>query len=251
MTIEIDLGGRVALVTGGGRGLGLAQARHLAAAGAAVVLTGSNQAVLEAAAGAISGSHYRVHDMRNTGAAPGLIRDVEQAIGPVDMLVNNAGVHLKQPAWEVDMADWQNVVDINLSGLFALSRAALPGMIARERGAIVNISSMAGLIGLPSAAAYVATKTAVIGLTRSIAVDAGRNGIRCNAVCPGFIDTDMTRAVLASDPDRKARIMGRIPAARLASPEEIASVVTFLCSDGASYVNGQAIAVDGGYSIGF
>lgn len=242
---------RLALVTGGGRGLGLAQSRQLMASGARVVITGSTLETLQSAAAANPGLDYLQHDMRATSAAQEAVAQVEHRFGPIEFLVNNAGVHLKKAIWEADLEDWNNIVEINLTGLFALTRAVMTGMKERSRGSIVNISSMAGLMGLPNAAGYVATKTAVIGLTRSIAVDAGAHGIRCNAVCPGFIDTQMTREVLRGDPERGERILERIPVGRLAHPDEIASVVCFLCSDASSYVTGQAIAVDGGYSVGF
>ena len=255
-----DLGGRVAIVTGGSRGLGLAQAHSLLLAKATVVITGSQRASLDTAVATLKEAlgrklgealHTRLHDMRDTEATSDMVADIEHSVGPVKCLVNNAGVHLKKPIWDVETDEWRNIVDINLTGLFVITRETVRRMKPRGRGSIVNISSMAGLMALPSAAGYVATKTAVIGLTRSVAVDCGPHGIRCNAVCPGFIDTDMSRRVLAGDPERSARIRGRIPSPRLGTPEDIAALVTHLCSDDADYINGQTIAVDGGYSVGF
>ena len=255
-----DLGGHVALVTGGSRGLGLAQAHALLLANATVVITGSQAAALDAAGMALREAlgrevgerlHTRLHDIRDTEATSDLVAEIECSVGPIEYLINNAGVHLKKPIWDVETDEWRNIVDINLTGLFVMTREAVRRMKPRGRGSIVNISSMAGLMALPSAAGYVATKTAVIGLTRSVAVDCGPHGIRCNAVCPGFIDTDMTQRVLAGDPERSARIRGRIPSPRLGTPEDIAALVTHLCSDDAAYINGQTIAIDGGYSVGF
>lgn len=251
MTGDSSLDGRVALVTGGTRGLGLAQARALHASGARVVVTGTTPETVETAGAALPDGGARVHDMRDLAATPGLIAEIEQTVGPIACLVNNAGIHLKKPIWDVEDDELRDIVDVNLVGLFALTREVVRRMRDRAGGSIVNISSMAGLMALPSAAGYVATKTAVIGLTRSIAVDGGPYNIRCNAVCPGFIETDMTRKVLAGDLPRAAKIADRIPMTRLGTAEAVAAMVVHLCSDASAYVTGQAIAVDGGFSIGF
>ncbi len=170
--------------------------------------------------------------------------------GPIAALVNNAGVHLKKPVWDVTRDELDHVLGLNVGAMFAASGRYVT--LHREMGgAIVNIASMGGIMALPSAAAYVTAKTAVVGLTRSIAVDAAQFGIRCNAVSPGFIDTDMTRAILAKDPARRAKIEGRIPGAKFGTPEDVANAVFYLASDQAAYVNGTNLAVDGGYAVGF
>lgn len=252
----IDMGGRVAVVTGASRGLGLEQARALKSAGARVVLVARDLESLSEARRSLEGTDgptvdIRAHDMRSHADTGALVDAIEAQVGPIHALINNAGVHLKKPIWDVAIDEWQNIVEINLGGPFVMTREVLRHMLPRKAGTIVNISSMAGLLALPSATGYVATKTALIGLTRSVAVDAGAHGIRCNAVCPGFIDTEMTRKVLAGDPARAAKIHGRIPMPRLGLGEDIADACLFLCSDLATYVNGQVLAVDGGYSIGF
>ena len=256
MSTVIDFKGQVVVVTGGSRGLGLAQAAAFKAAGAQVVITARDQATLDEACAALNGepglpARAYAHDMRDHAAAAALVDRIEADAGAIQVLVNNAGVHLKKPIWDVTLAEWNNIVDINLSGVFTMTREVLRCMVPRSAGAIVNISSMGGLMALPSATGYVTTKTALIGFTRSVAVDAGAHGIRCNAVCPGFIDTEMTRKVLAGDPARSAKIRGRIPMPRLGQGEDIANACVFLGSEMASYINGQSLAIDGGYSIGF
>ncbi len=254
--MTIDLAGGVAIVTGGSRGLGLGQAGAFKAAGAQVVITGRDQATLDAAClqlNALPGRGVRAfaHDIREHAQTRPLVERVEREVGAIRYLVNNAGEHLKKPVWDVSLDEWTSIVDVNLSGVFTMTREVLRFMLPRQSGAIVNISSMGGLVGLPSAMGYVTTKTALLGFTRSVAVDAGAHNVRCNAVCPGFIDTEMFRKVLAGDPARGAKIRGRIPMPRLGLAEDIANACVFLCSEQASYVNGQALAVDGGYSVGF
>ncbi|CAN0174773.1 unnamed protein product, partial [Chrysoparadoxa australica] len=176
--------------------------------------------------------------------------ELHAQVGPITALVNNAGVHLKKPVWEVAPDELDRVLDINVRAMFAACGRYVD--LHREvGGAIVNIASMGGIMALPSAAAYVTAKTAVVGLTRSVAVDAAPFGIRCNAVSPGFIETDMTRAILAKDPARRDKIEGRIPSHAFGRPQDVADVVFYLASDRASYVNGVNLPVDGGYAVGF
>ncbi len=192
-----------------------------------------------------------IHDMRALKSSPQLIEKIENDIGPIKHLVNNAGIHLKKPIWDVSDEEWENIVNINLNGLFVITREVIKRMRPRKEGTIVNISSMGGILALPTAAGYVTTKTALLGLTRSIAVDCGPDNIRCNAVSPGFIDTEMTRKVLEGDPNRAKKIKGRIPMPRLGLPEDIAQTILYLSSSQSAYINGQNIPIDGGFSIGF
>ncbi|MEO8544898.1 MAG: SDR family NAD(P)-dependent oxidoreductase [Burkholderiaceae bacterium] len=256
MSKSIDFQGAVVLITGGSRGLGLAQAAAFKATGAQVAITARDPDTLEQACETLDAApglavRAYAHDMRDHAGVGALVDRIEQEVGAIQSLVNNAGVHLKKPVWDVAFDEWNNVVDINLTGVFTMTREVLRHMVPRKAGSIVNISSMGGLMALPSATAYVTTKTALIGFTRSVAVDAGAHSIRCNAVCPGFIDTEMTRKVLAGDPARSTKIRGRIPMPRLGQGEDIANACVFLCSEMASYINGQSLAIDGGYSIGF
>lgn len=236
----------VAVITGGNKGLGLAQSRRFLNAGFTVYIVARSKGETGELG---SQAHFIECDVTQDRSAEFLTRIVETA-GAVATIVNNAGVHLKKPIWDVEPEELDRVLDINVRAMFAVASRFIE--LHREiGGSIVNISSMGGLMALPSAAAYVTAKTAVVGLTRSIAVDAARFGIRCNAVSPGFIDTDMTRAVLAKDPARREKIEGRIPSHAFGTPEDVANAVFFLASDQAAYVNGVNLPVDGGYAIGF
>ncbi|MDB6179270.1 SDR family NAD(P)-dependent oxidoreductase [Paracoccus sp. Z330] len=236
----------VAVITGGNKGLGLAQSRRFLDAGYKVVVIARSRGEVDRLSGDI---RVVEHDLGGSASAEYLdaIHDEE---GGLDVLVNNAGVHLKKPIWDVSADELEHVLNINIRAMFL----ACGRYIALQReagGAIVNIASMGGIMALPSAAAYVTAKTGVVGLTRSVAVDAAQFGIRCNAVSPGFIDTDMTRAVLAKDPARRERIERRIPTHGFGSPEDVANAIFYLASEQAAYVNGVNLPVDGGYAIGF
>ncbi|MEM7061459.1 MAG: SDR family oxidoreductase [Pseudomonadota bacterium] len=236
----------VALITGGNKGLGLAQTAKFLDEGYTVHVVARSEGDL----GTLNGDvHFHGHDLSDWRNGS-YIQDIHAQTGRLDALVNNAGMHLKKPVWEVDPDELEQRLDLNVKAVFAACGHYV--QLQRESGgAIVNISSMAGLMALPSAAAYVTAKTAVIGLTRAVAVDAAGFGIRCNAVAPGFIDTDMTRAILKQDPARRAKIEGRIPGGAFGQPEDVANAVFFLASDQAAHVNGAVLPVDGGFSIGF
>lgn len=236
---------KTAVVTGGNKGLGLAQTSRFLAEGYAVHVVARSRGDLAED----SPATLRVHDLGNWSDTSYLDRIADET-GGIDALVNNAGMHLKKPAWEVAPEELQRVLDLNVNAMFA----ACGRYVALHKGvggAIVNISSMGGMMALPSSAAYVTAKTAVIGLTRSVAVDAAPFGIRCNAVCPGFIDTDMTRAILARDPARRERIERRIPGGTFGTPEDVADAIFFLAGDRARHITGVSLPVDGGFSIGF
>ena len=238
---------RHVVITGGNKGLGLAQTRLFLDRGWRVSVVARTRGDLDAHAhDALS---FVEADLAHWGD-PSWLDAIHARTGRIDGLVNNAGMHLKKPVWEVAPAELESVLDVNVKAIFAATGRYV-SLKKETGGAIVNISSMGGVMALQSAAAYVTSKTAVVGLTRSIAVDAAPYGFRCNAVCPGFIDTDMTRAVLAKDPARRQRIEDRIPSHAFGLPEDIAHAVFFLLSDDARYVNGVALPVDGGYSIGF
>ncbi|MCY6379416.1 SDR family NAD(P)-dependent oxidoreductase [Hoeflea prorocentri] len=237
---------KIAVITGGNKGLGLAQTRTFLSEGCQVHVVARSEGDLGSLTGDV---HFHAQDLSNWSDTS-YLDAVHERAGRIDILVNNAGMHLKKPVWEIEARELEARLDINLKALFAAC-----GQFVRLQwdsgGAIVNISSMGGLMALPSAAAYVTSKTAVIGLTRSVAVDAAEFGIRCNAVCPGFIDTQMTRAVLEKDPARRDKIEGRIPGGKFGTPQDVADAVWYLASDQSKYVNGVALPVDGGYSIGF
>lgn len=233
-------------ITGGNKGLGLAQTKKFLAAGYDVHVIARTPGELETLPGGVT---FHAHDLANWENT-GYLDRIKQASGRIDVLVNNAGMHLKKPVWDVEAEEFDRVIALNVKAMF-MACGAFIRLADEVGGAIVNISSMGGLLALPAAAAYVTAKTAVIGLTRSVAVDGAERGIRCNAVCPGFIDTEMTRAVLDKDPARRARIEQRIPGGVWGTPEDIADAVHFLASPEARYINGVALPVDGGYSIGF
>ncbi len=236
----------VAVITGGNKGLGLAQTRRFLNSGWRVVVVARSRGDLDSLEG---DTGFVEHDLSAPGPAD-YLRRIHVAEGGIDALVNNAGVHLKKPVWDVTTDELDQVLALNVRAMFAACGAYVD--LRRETGgAIVNVASMGALMALPSAAAYVTAKTGVVGLTRSVAVDAAPFGIRCNAVSPGFIDTDMTRAVLAKDPARRERIERRIPTHAFGTPENVADAIFWLASSGAAYVNGVNLPVDGGYAIGF
>jgi len=248
----ISLSGKQALVTGGGTGIGLAISRAFCEAGGHVIITGRREEVLRQACENL-GQHasYRVCDVSRPETIPGLIAAIGKDGIALDILVNNAGINAKKPALEVTDEEFDRIIQTNLNGLFAISREVARGMAARGKGAILNITSMAAMYGLPKVPAYSAAKTAVLGLTRALAVEWAPSGIRVNAIAPGFIFSEMTDKALNSDPERKRRVMDRTPMGRMGRAEEVAAAALFLCSDAASFITGVNLPVDGGNSIGF
>ncbi len=242
--MQIDLSGKVALVTGSTRGIGRAIAETLAGAGARVAVVGRDLPRAEAAAAEIGhGAKGFACDVSDTAQVSALVADVEAAFGTLDILVNNAGLTKDNVIVRLKDEDWDAVIDANLRGAFASIRAASRGMMKRRSGRIINISSVVGVIGNRGQANYAASKAGLIGLTKSVAKELASRNILCNAVAPGFIATDMTAAL--GDEQRKA-LEGQIPLERLGSPSDIASAVAFLASDHAAYITGQVLVVDGG-----
>jgi gluconate 5-dehydrogenase len=247
-----SLAGKSALVTGGGTGLGFGISRAFCQAGARVIVTGRRADVLKQACAELGeNASYRTADLSRLETIPDLISGIEREGIALDILVNNAGINMKKPALEVTDAEFETIIATNLTGLFALTREVARGMAARGRGAILNITSMAAMYGLPKVPAYTASKTAVLGLTRALAAEWASSGVRVNSLAPGFIYSDMTEKAFNADPERKRRAMERTPMGRMGQPEEIATAALFLCSDAASFVTGVNLPVDGGNSIGF
>lgn len=243
---------QVVLITGGGSGLGLATAKAFAASGAQVIITGRTENKLIAAVEEIGApAAYLIHDISKTETTPALVEQIETKFGPIDVLVNNAGINMKKDPLEVSDVDFDAIIQTNVNGLFSLSREVFRRMKPRGTGVIINITSMAALYGIPNVSAYTASKTAVLGLTRSTAVDFTPHGIRVNAIAPGFIDSPMLRKAFSSDPKRKRRVLERTPAKALGRPEDVAAAALFLASDGARFITGINMPVDGGNSIGF
>ena len=247
-----SLKGEIALITGGGTGLGFGIASAFVSCGARVVLTGRRERVLAEAVNALgSEAVYEVHDINQVATAGSLIERVSSRVGPVSILVNNAGIHLKKPFLETSDQELLDVLQTHLLGAYALSRAAAGPMVAKGRGVLIFLASMASLMGIPNVVAYTAAKSAYVGLVRSLSSELSPFGVRVNAIAPGWIETPMLHKALDNDPARKARILERTPMARFGSPEDIGWAAAYLCSRAGRFVTGVILPVDGGASIGF
>lgn len=247
-----SLQNQTALITGGGSGIGLAVARCLHACGASVVLAGRREAPLREACDDLGDrASWNVFDVTDFDHAPELIADIESATGSLDILINNAGLHLKKPAAEVTELEFQNLLNVHLVGAHALSRHASVGMRKRKRGSIVYMGSMASLFGIPQVIAYTAAKTAMVGVVKALSTEWAADGVRVNAIAPGWIETDMSRKALDGDPARRDKILSRTPMNKLGQPEDIGWAAAYLCSPAAAFVTGSCLPVDGGASIGF
>ncbi|HEY6059372.1 MAG TPA: 3-oxoacyl-[acyl-carrier-protein] reductase [Gemmatimonadales bacterium] len=241
---SIDLSGKVALVTGGSRGIGVAIATALHAAGAKVALCGRDGAKAQEVAASLGGAARGFAcDIGVAAQVEALAGQVEAEVGPVDILVNNAGTTKDNLLFRIGADDWDAVLDVNLKGPFLLTKLVARGMIKRRWGRIVNISSVVGLIGNKGQANYAAAKAGLIGFTKAVAKELASRNVLVNAVAPGYIDTELTRAV----PDEaKQTLQAAIPLARLGTGADVAGAVLFLASDLASYITGQVLVVDGG-----
>jgi len=247
-----SLAGRTALITGGGSGLGLAMARCMDLAGANVIIIGhSSEEKLKEATHTLSHGHYYLFDITKTEEIPSFIANVQNELGPIDILVNNAGVHCKKPVEEIQKNDLQTIFNVHIGASLSLSQAVLPSMRSRKTGNILFISSMSAFVGLTNVAAYGTAKTAILGLMRSMAAEVAMDGVRVNAIAPGFIDTPMFRQVTEKDPARQQKILGHTPMKTFGNPEDIGWGAVYLCSDAARFVTGTCLMIDGGFSIGF
>jgi len=241
----------VALVTGAAQGIGRDTAIALAQAGFAVALNdlGPSDETLAAIEAAGGRGHSYVADVANADAVAAMVAAVETDLGPVEVLVNNAGISMVRPAERTTLDDWERVLRINLTGPFVLCQAVGDGMLARRSGSIINIASVAGLLGVADRAAYNASKHGLIGLTRTLAAEWGGRGVRVNAVCPGWVKTPMDDRDQASGGYTDTDITSRIPMGRFAAPGDIAQAVVFLADpDKSAFVNGHALSVDGGWA---
>ena len=246
-TFRLD--GRLALVTGSSTGIGLALARGLAQAGAPVVLNGRDRARLAAAATALRAEGHTVHesafDATDPAAVEAAVASIEAQQGPIEILVNNAGITRRAPFTELRVEDWNAVMGTNVSGPFLVGQAVARRMVARRRGRIINICSVMSELGRPGTAAYTASKGALKMLTKAMAIELAAHGITVNGIGPGYFATELT-APLVADEQFSAWVAKRAPIGRWGRVEELAPVAVFLASDAAAFVNGHVLYVDGG-----
>jgi NAD(P)-dependent dehydrogenase (short-subunit alcohol dehydrogenase family) len=243
---------RTAIITGGGSGIGFAIAERFVKAGIRTIIIGRDPQKL-ATAGQQLGEdcHPITHDLNDLPTLPGLVREITARFGNIDILVNNAGINLKKDFQDVTDEEFDYILHTNVKAVFALSREVVKTMLPRRKGNIINISSMASQYGIPKVIAYTASKAAIEGMTRAMAVELSPEGILVNCIAPGFIATDMSAKALNGDPERKQKVFARTPMGRLGEPGEIGDAALFLASDQASYLTGVVLPVDGGNSIGF
>jgi len=227
-------------------------ARCMAAAGARVLLIGRREDPLKQAVEEIGDrADYIVHDVTKLAESPRLVDAVTRRHGPVTVLINNAGIHLKKLAIETTEDEFFSVLSTHVLGAHALSRTVAPGMIERRKGSIVFIASMTALLGMPKVVAYSASKSALVGMVRALASELSPHAVRVNAIAPGWIETEMTQKAMQGDPQRKAKILSRTPMGRFGEPADIGMAAVYLCSPAAKFITGVVLPVDGGASIGF
>jgi NAD(P)-dependent dehydrogenase (short-subunit alcohol dehydrogenase family) len=247
------LNGRVALVTGGGRGLGRAIAEALAQAGADIALASRSRASLEGAAAEIAGATGRrvetfTADVTSADDVGRLADEVEAAFGHIDILFNNAGTNIRGTIDQLTEADWDSVIDTNLKGPFLVARAVGPRMATRGWGRIINLASVLAHIALSGRAPYCSSKSGIIGLTRVLALEWAGTGVTVNALCPGVFATDMNKPLM-DDPVKYKEFVARVPLGRWGELPELASAALFLASDASSYMTGASLTIDGGWSV--
>ena len=244
---------KVAIVTGGASGIGLAIAEKFVRSGIRTVIAGRDESKLEAARKKLGELCYAIRcDLSNLSDIPNLVDIVINRFGQIDVLVNNAGINMKKEFTEVTNEDFQQIILTNVTAVFALSKEVVKCMLEKNvRGSIINISSMASQYGIPKVIAYTASKSAIEGMTRAMAVELSPKGIRVNCIAPGFIATEMSARALDGDKERKSKVLSRTPMGGLGQPSDVADAALFLASDESKYITGIVMRVDGGNSIGF
>ncbi|HWK04691.1 MAG TPA: SDR family oxidoreductase [Puia sp.] len=243
---------RIALITGGGSGIGLAIAEKFVQDNILTIIVGRDRKKLDAARERL-GEDCRPlqQDLNDLPAIPGFVQKLTDEFGGIDILVNNAGINMKKDFLEVSDDDFQRILHTNVSAIFALSREVVKAMVKKGSGNIINISSMASQYGIPKVIAYTASKSAIEGMTRAMAVELSPLGIRVNCIAPGFIATEMSEKALNGDAERKQKVMSRTPMGKLGDPADIGATALFLASEHARFITGVILPVDGGNSIGF
>lgn len=253
MSAMFDLTGRVALVTGGNGGLGLAMAQALAGAGASVVIAGRNEAKNEAALASLRGAgaaaEAMIADVTRAEDCERLVRETEARFGRVDVLVNNAGTSVRKPVQDLLESEWRQVMDVNLTSAFLMSKAAYPAFKRAGRGKVINIGSMLSVFAAPYAPVYGASKGGIVQLTKSVALAWAADRVQANAVLPGWIETDLTAKAREQVPGLYERVLARTAAGRWGVPSDLGGIAVFLASSASDFVTGTAIPVDGGYSV--
>ena len=253
MAGRFDLRGKVAIVTGGNGGIGLGMARGLADAGADIAVVGRNETKSQAAVADLAGRGVRAiavtADVSNKDDIAAMVDRVAGSLGRIDILINNAGMSIRKPPHMLELEEWQQVIDTNLTSAFLCSKAAYPALKAAGRGKVINIGSMLSIFGASFAPAYAASKGGIVQYTRACACAWAPDNIQVNAILPGWIDTDLTRAARQQIDGLHDRVLARTPAARWGDIDDFAGIATFLSSAASDFVTGTAIPVDGGYSI--
>jgi NAD(P)-dependent dehydrogenase (short-subunit alcohol dehydrogenase family) len=247
-----SLQGELAIVTGGGTGLGFAMAQCFIAAGARVIITGRRADVLSDAASRLGpNAFFEEHDVTDPESSEALVERVTTRHGAMSILVNNAGNHVKRSIEETSLEDFRRITQTHVEGAFLLTKASVPHMKKAGGGSIIFTASMASIIGLPLVVAYSAAKSGIVGMVRSLASELGPSNIRVNAIAPGWITTPMLEQALSGDPERRNKILARTPQQRFGNPEDIGWCAVYLSSPAGSFINGIVMPVDGGASIGF
>jgi len=243
---------KIAIVTGGASGIGLAIAQKFVDNKIITVIIGRDVTKLNAAKDMLGKLCKTISfDLNNLSSIPEMINNLIKENGQIDILVNNAGINLKKDFTEVTDSEFEKIMLTNVTSMFAISREVVKFMIQKQTGSIINISSMASQYGIPKVIAYTASKAAIEGMTRAMAVELSPKGIRVNCIAPGFIATDMSAKALNNDIERKAKVMSRTPMGMLGLPADVADAALFLASSESAYITGVVLPVDGGNSIGF
>jgi NAD(P)-dependent dehydrogenase (short-subunit alcohol dehydrogenase family) len=243
---------KVAIVTGGGSGIGLAITEKFIAEKIQTIIIGRDKNKLSAAKKKLGAlCHPIAFDLTDVENIPSLVKEIIKQFGRIDILVNNAGINMKKEFTDVTNQDFQQILLTNVTAVFALSREVVKHMEKNKSGSIINISSMASQYGIPKVIAYTASKSAIEGMTRAMAVELSPKGIRVNCIAPGFIATDMSSKALNDDKERKQKVMSRTPMGYMGDPADIANAAMYLANGEAKYITGVVLPVDGGNSIGF